>query len=246
MWNNNNNFSSLFDAIKTRWNVTIDSWDWLVIGQACVWVGHPHRDSIPDRWCSGTFLKTEFVKAAALLYLKALEHEEYTLFCERDYTVDESSTEGAGEKINFWMNWTDSLDWGHCTELLSTSLSAQPKSWKQEQETWGDDTEWGEMEKVRQNSYSSSESHPSTQTWHVYFSHNSWKSNKIHLFSGTHLIFPVASQEVFGDVRRQNVLQQNPVEVLHGFDLLTLPLELVPPQEVQPTVIFILLQEDTE
>jgi len=61
-----------------------------------------------------------------------------------------------------------------------------------------------------------------------------------------HLIFPVASQEVFGDVGGQHVLQQNPVEVLHGLDLFALPLELVPPQEVQPTVIFILLQEDTE
>lgn len=60
-----------------------------------------------------------------------------------------------------------------------------------------------------------------------------------------HLIFPVASQKMLGDVCRQDVLQQNSVEVLHGFDLLTFPLKLVPPQEVQPTVIFVLLQEDT-
>lgn len=45
---------------------------------------------------------------------------------------------------------------------------------------------------------------------------------------------------------RQDVLQQNAVEVLHGLDLLALLLELVLPQEVQPTVIFSLLQEDTE
>lgn len=69
---------------------------------------------------------------------------------------------------------------------------------------------------------------------------------KVHSSTSIHLIFPVASQEVFSDMCRQNVLQQNPVEVLHGFDLLALPLELVPPQEVQPTVIFILLQKDTE
>lgn len=61
-----------------------------------------------------------------------------------------------------------------------------------------------------------------------------------------HLVFPVAAQKVPSYMGRQNVLQQNPIEVLHGFDLFTLPFELVPPQEVQPTVIFILLQEDTE
>lgn len=56
----------------------------------------------------------------------------------------------------------------------------------------------------------------------------------------------MAAQKVLGHVRRQDILQQNPVEVLHGFDLLALSLEFVSPQEVQPTVIFILLQEDTE
>ncbi len=72
------------------------------------------------------------------------------------------------------------------------------------------------------------------------------KKHRKSFFCGIHLIFPVASQEVFGNMSRQNVLQQDTVEVLHGFDLFALPLELVPPQEVQPTVIFILLQEDTE
>ena len=56
-----------------------------------------------------------------------------------------------------------------------------------------------------------------------------------------HLVLPVACQEVLGHVRGQNVLQQHAVQVLHGLDLLTLTLELVPPQEVQPTVVFILL-----
>lgn len=46
------------------------------------------------------------------------------------------------------------------------------------------------------------------------------------------LILPVACQEVFSDVCRQDVLQQDPVEVLHGFNLLALFLELVLPQEV--------------
>lgn len=64
--------------------------------------------------------------------------------------------------------------------------------------------------------------------------------------AGVYLVFPVTAQKVLGHVRGQDVLQQNPVEVLHGFDLLALPLELVSPQKVQPTVIFILLQEDTE
>lgn len=64
--------------------------------------------------------------------------------------------------------------------------------------------------------------------------------------AGTHLVLPVAAQKVLGHVGGQDVLQQDPVEVLHGFDLLALPLELVPPQEVQPAVILVLLQEDTE
>lgn len=51
---------------------------------------------------------------------------------------------------------------------------------------------------------------------------------------------------MFCHVSRQDVLQQNTVEVLHGLDLLALLLKLVLPQEVQPTVIFSLLQEDTE
>lgn len=71
------------------------------------------------------------------------------------------------------------------------------------------------------------------------------KSRNI-LICFVHLIFPVASQEVLGHVRREDVLQQNPVQVLHGFNFLTLPLELVPPQEVQPTVILVLLEEDEE
>lgn len=68
----------------------------------------------------------------------------------------------------------------------------------------------------------------------------------IQLLLGSHLVLPVSGQEVFCHVSRQDVLQQNAVEVLHGLDLLTLLLELVLPQEVQPTVIFSLLQEDTE
>jgi hypothetical protein len=47
-----------------------------------------------------------------------------------------------------------------------------------------------------------------------------------------HLVLPVARQEVFCDVRGQNVLQQHAVKVLHGLDLLALLLELVLPQEV--------------
>lgn len=46
------------------------------------------------------------------------------------------------------------------------------------------------------------------------------------------LILPVACQEVFCDVCRQDILQQNPVEILHGFNLLALFLELVLPQKV--------------
>jgi len=44
----------------------------------------------------------------------------------------------------------------------------------------------------------------------------------------------------------QNILQQNAIEIFHGFYFLTFLLEFVLPQEIQPTVIFILLQEDTE
>lgn len=47
-----------------------------------------------------------------------------------------------------------------------------------------------------------------------------------------HLILPVACQEMFCNVCRQDILQQNPVEVFHGFNLLTLLLELVLPQKV--------------
>lgn len=50
--------------------------------------------------------------------------------------------------------------------------------------------------------------------------------------SSKHLILPVASQKVFCNMCRQDVLQQNPVEVFHSFNLLTLLLELVFPEEV--------------
>lgn len=63
---------------------------------------------------------------------------------------------------------------------------------------------------------------------------------------GSHLVLPISCQEVFCHMRRQDVLQQDTVEVLHGLNLFTLLLELILPQEVQPTVIFSLLQEDTE
>lgn len=48
----------------------------------------------------------------------------------------------------------------------------------------------------------------------------------------THLVLPVSSQEMLRHVGRKNVLQQHTVQVLHGLDFLTLPFELVLPQEV--------------
>ena len=40
-------FNKLFDHVKMGWKVLIDSWDWLLIGRACVLTGPHHRGSIP-------------------------------------------------------------------------------------------------------------------------------------------------------------------------------------------------------
>lgn len=48
----------------------------------------------------------------------------------------------------------------------------------------------------------------------------------------TDLILQVPGQEMFGHVSRQHVLQQQPVQILHGLNLLTLFFELVLPQEI--------------
>ncbi len=48
----------------------------------------------------------------------------------------------------------------------------------------------------------------------------------------THFIFPVSPQEMFCYMGRKYVLQKHPVQVLHGLNLLTLLLKLVPPEEV--------------
>ena len=37
----------LFDAMKTGWNLVIDSWDGLTLAQACVSVGRQYRSSTP-------------------------------------------------------------------------------------------------------------------------------------------------------------------------------------------------------
>lgn len=50
--------------------------------------------------------------------------------------------------------------------------------------------------------------------------------------ASSYLVLPVACQEMLRHMCRQDVLQQNPVEVLHRFDLLALLLKLVLPQKV--------------
>lgn len=56
--------------------------------------------------------------------------------------------------------------------------------------------------------------------------------SRLHKLTSSYLVLPVARQEMLRHMCRQDVLQQNPVEVLHRFDLLALLLKLVLPQEV--------------
>lgn len=55
-----------------------------------------------------------------------------------------------------------------------------------------------------------------------------------------HLIAPVLTDELLGYVGRKHVLQQDPVEVLHRFNLFPFFLEFFFPEEIQSAVILVL------